>query len=159
VILLKFGTEIKGESQVPGHEGWITVDSFQLGVGRSITASGRGSDRDTSNPNFSEATFSRATDKASPELFMQAISGKSLGTATIHFTQTAGADKPDQVYLTYELGDPIVSSYSISSGGDRPSESFALNFVKISKKYTAFSGAKVGAEVEKKWDLVANKTY
>jgi len=159
VILLKFDTEIKGESQVPGHEGWISVDSFQLGVGRSITSSGRGGDRDTSNPSFSEATFARSTDKASPELFMQSVCGKSLGKATIHFTQTAGSDKPEQIYLSYELGDPIVSSYSISSGGDRPSESFSLNFVKISKKYIAFSGSKVGAEIEKKWDLVANKTY
>jgi len=159
VILLKFSTEIKGESAVTDHKDWINVDSFQLGVGRSITQTGRGGDRDTSNPSFSEATFSRATDKASPDLFMQAISGKSLGTATIHFLQVAGADKAPQVYLQFELGDAIVSNYSISSGGDRPTESFSLNFVKISKKYQAFSGDKVGAVPEKKWDLVANKTY
>ena len=159
MILIKFDTAIKGESKVPGHEDWINVDSFQLGVGRAITQAGRGGDRDTSNPSFSEATFSRATDKASPELFMQAVSGKSLGNATIHFLQVSGADKPDQVYLEFTLGDSIVSSYSISSGGDRPSESFSLNFVKISKKYTAFSGASKGAEIEKKWDLVANKTF
>ena len=159
MILLQFkGDVIKGESQVEGHPNWINVDSFQLGVGRAITASGRGSDRDTSNPSFSEATFHRATDKASPDLFFQAVCGKSLGEAKIHFTQKAEADK-EQVYLEYILGDPIISSYSISSGGDRPSESFSINFVKISKKYTAFSGAKVGDQPEKKWDLVANKSY
>ena len=135
------------------------MDSFQLGVGRAITSTGSGGDRDTSNPSFSEATFSRGTDKASPDLFMQAVSGKSLGAATIHFLQVGGADKPDQVYLEFLLGDAIVSSYSISSGGDRPSESFSLNFVKISKKYIAFTGAKTTATIEKKWDLVANKTY
>ena len=159
MILLQFkGDVIKGESQVADHAGWINVDSFQLGVGRSISMTGSGSDRDTSNPNFSEATFNRATDKASPDLFFQAICGKSLGEAKIHFTQKAEADK-EQVYLEFTLGDPIVSSYSLSSGGDRPTESFALNFVKISKKYTAFSGAKVGDQPEKKWDLVANKSY
>jgi len=159
VILLQFkGDVIKGESQVEGHPNWINVDSFQLGVGRAISASGRGSDRDTSNPSFSEATFSRSTDKASPDLFFQAVAGKSLGEAKIHFTQKAEADK-EQIYLEFILGDPIVSSYSISSGGDRPTESFSLNFVKISKKYTAFSGSKVGDQPEKKWDLVANKSY
>ena len=159
MILLQFkGDVIKGEAQVEAHIGWINVDSFQMGVGRSISASGRGSDRDTSNPSFSECTFNRATDKASPDLFFQAVCGKSLGTATIHFTQKAEADK-EQVYLEYILGDPIISAYSISSGGDRPSESFSLNFVKISKKYTAFSGSKVGDQPEKKWDLVANKSY
>lgn len=158
-IYLKFDTKIEGSVGSGDHKGWINVDSFQLGVGRSITASGHGSDRDTSNPSFSEATFSRGTDKASPEIFAQAIYGKSLGPATVDFVQVAGADKPEQVYLQFELGDAIVSSYSISSGGDRPTESFTLNFVKIRKKYTAFSGAKVLADSEKKWDIVANKTY
>ena len=159
MILLQFkGDVIKGEAKVDGHTDWINVDSFQLGVGRAISQSGRGSDRDTSNPSFSEATFSRSTDKASPDLFFQAVCGKSLGEAKIHFTQKAEADK-EQIYLEFILGEPIVSSYSISSGGDRPTESFSLNFVKISKKYTAFSGSKVGDQPEFKWDLAMNKTY
>jgi type VI secretion system secreted protein Hcp len=159
MILLQFkGDAIKGEAKIAGHMDWITVDSFQLGVGRSITQTGSGSDRDPSNPSFSEATFSRSTDKASPDLFKQAVHGQSLGLATIHFLQTAAGDKT-QVYLEYILGEPIISSYSISSGGERPTESFALNFVKISKKYTAFSGAKVGDQPEFKWDLAMNKTY
>lgn len=159
MILLKFDTEIKGEAQVAGHENWINVDSFQLGVGRAISQAGGGGDRDTSNPSFSEATFSRGTDKASPELFMQAVCGKSLGVAHIHFLQTGGADKKEQVYLKYELSDAIVSSYSISSGGDRPSESFSLNFTKISKQYDAFSGGKVTTGTAKKWDLAKNQVF
>lgn len=159
MIYLKFETKIEGSVGAGDHKGWINVDSFQLGVGRSITSSGRGSDRDTSNPSFSEATFSRGTDKASPELFFQAIHGKSLGPATIDFVQTAGADKPEQVYLQFELGDAIVSSYSISSGGERPTESFSLNFVKIRKKYCQFSGKDLKTDSEKKWDIVANASY
>ncbi len=159
MILLQFkGDAIKGESKVDGHANWISIESFQLGVGRAITQTGLGSDRDPSNPAFAEATFSRKTDKASPDLFKQAVHGQSLGEATIHFLQTAAGDKT-QVYLEYVLGDPIISSYSISSGGERPTESFSLNFVKVSKKYTAFSGAKVGDQPEFKWDLALNKTY
>ncbi len=160
MILMHFkGDVIKGESQIEGHKDWISVDSFQLGVGRAITTTGRGSDRDTSNPAFSEVTISRQTDKASPDLFNQAVHGVSLGEATIHFLQVGAGDKT-QVYLEFVLGEPIISSYSISSGGDRPSESFAVNFVKIHKKYTAHSkGAKVGDQPEFKWDLALNKTY
>src|SRR5262249_49890033 len=150
---------IEGAVKTGQHKGWINVDSFQLGVGRSITSSGKGSDRDTSNPSFSEATFSRGSDKASPELFAQAIYGKSLGPATIDFVNVGGPDEPEKVYLQFELGDAIVSSYSISSGGDRPTESFSLNFVKIRKKFVAFDGGKVDTQSEKKWDIVANKTY
>ena len=160
MILLQFkGDVIKGESVEPDHKDWISVDSLQLGVGRSISTTGRGGDRDTSNPSFSEVTISRSTDKASPDLFNQAVHGVSLGEAKIHFLQVGANDKT-QTYLEFTLGEPIISSYSISSGGDRPTESFSINFVKIHKKYTAFSkGAKAGEQPEFKWDLATNKTY
>ena len=159
MILVKFGTEIKGEAKVDGHQDWITVDSFQLGVGRQVTTTGSGSDRDTSNPSFSEATFSRGSDRASPELFMQAIAGKSLGKAEVHFLQTGGVDSKGQVYLKYELEDAIVTNYSISSGGERPSESFSLHFNKISMQYDTFTGAEKKAGTPKKWNLVMQQTY
>jgi type VI secretion system secreted protein Hcp len=94
-----------------------------------------------------------------PDLFMQAVCGMSLGKAEIHFLQTGGADKKQQVYLKIELEDAIVSSYSTSSGGDRPSESLSINFVKISYQYDAFSGDKITTGTPKKWDLVKNATY
>ena len=160
MILLKFETVIKGDSTVEKHEDWINIDSFQLGVGRSISASGGGKSRDTSNPSFSEATLAKSTDLASSDLFFQAICGKSLGKAEIHFVQTAGVDTAGaQVYLKYELQDAIVSSYSLSSGGERPSESFSLNFTKITKQYDDFSGEKKVTGTPKKWDLMANKTF
>jgi type VI secretion system secreted protein Hcp len=160
MIALKFEQEIKGECTVAGHEGWITVDSFQLGVGRAITAVAGGSDRDTSNPSFSEATVSRGTDKASPHLFLQAICGKSLGKAEVHFMQTGGSDAKGQVYLKLELTDPIISSYSMSSGGDKPSESFSINFTKITKQYDTFTGSgKIQAGTPVKWDLATNQVF
>lgn len=157
MILLKFEKEIKGDSKVDGHADWITLDSCQFGVGRSITSSGGGSDRDTSNPSFSEMTFTKSTDIASGDLFYQAINGKSLGEATVEFIQTSG-DKL-QTYLIIKMSDAIVSSYSMSSGGERPSESFALNYTKINYKYNQFSGDKVKEGKEKKWDLMQNKTF
>jgi type VI secretion system secreted protein Hcp len=159
MILLKFATQIKGDSTVTGHTDWITVNSFQLGVGRAITASGGGKDRDTSNPSFSEVTISKDTDIASADLFAQATFGKSLGKAEVHFIQTGGQGNESQVYLTYELEEAIVSSYSLTSGGERPAESISLNFTKISMQYDAFSGDKKTTGTPKKWDLMANKTY
>jgi type VI secretion system secreted protein Hcp len=159
MILLKFATAINGDSIVDGHEKWITIDSLQMGVGRAISASGGGADRETSNPSFSEVTMTKSTDVASADLFMQSVCGKGLGKAEIHFIQTGGSDKTQQVYMKIELEDAIVSSYSVSSGGDRPSESFSLNFVKISYQYDAFSGSKVTTGTAKKWDLAKNAIY
>lgn len=159
MILLKFATAINGDSIVDGHDKWITCSSMQLGVGRAISSSGGGVDRETSNPSFSEVTLTKTTDISSADLFMQSVCGKGLGKAEIHFLQTGGADKKNQVYMKIELEDAIVSSYSMSSGGDRPSESFSLNFTKISYQYDAFSGSKVTTGTPKKWDLTKNAVY
>ena len=159
MILLKFATQIKGTSTVSGHADWITIDAIQMGVGRAISVSGGGKDRDTSNPSFSEITLTKATDIASADLFMQAVCGKSLGKAEIHFLQTGGSDKKQQVFLTLELESAIISSYSASSGGERPTETFSINFTKISYKYDSFSGDTVTTGTPKKWDLEANAVY
>lgn len=159
MILLKFKTAINGESTVASHEKWITVSSMQLGVGRAIASVAGGGDRETSNPSFSEVTFSKPTNIASAELFMQAVCGKSLGKLECHFIQTGGADKKSQVYLTIEFEEPLVSSYSMSSGGDRPTESFSVNYTKISYKYDKFDGEKITVGTAKKWDLEKNAVY
>lgn len=159
MILLNFATQIKGTSKVAGHDNWITIDSLRMGVGRAITITGGGNDRDTSNPRFIELTLTRATDIASSDLFIQAVSGKSLGTATIHFIQTGGTDKSPQVFLTLLLEKAIVSSYNLSSSGERPTETISINFTKISYEYDSFDGDKVITGTPKRWDLLANKAY
>ncbi len=158
MILLNFKTAIKGDSTVTKHEKWITIDSLQFGVGRAISASGGGQDRETSNPSFSELSLTKSMDIASTELMMQAASGKSLGEAQIHFVQTGGVDVKGQTYLEITLKDPIISSYSISSDGDRPSESFSINFNALQMQYNEFKEGKVAKKGEKKgWDLMKNE--
>lgn len=159
MILLKFEKEIKGDSDIDKHTNWITCDSFQLGVGRMISSSGGGKSRDTGTPEFSEISISKSTDMASADLFFQSTCGDSLGKTEIHLIQTAGTDDAVQVYLTIELEDAIVTSYSVSSGGDRPSESFNLNFTKISYQYDDFSGSKKTTGTAKKFNLMTNKPY
>mgnify|MGYP003572611536 FL=1 len=156
MILLKFDKAINGESEVAGHENWINVSSFQIGVGRSISTVGGGGDRETSNPSFSEVTLARSTDKASQDLMIQACGGVSLGNATIDFLQTGGTAK-GQIYLQYVLEDCIVSSYSVSSGGERPSESLSLNYTKLKMTYNAFTGGVVTKGTAKGWDLIQNE--
>jgi len=157
MILLNFkGKQIKGTSTVSAHTDWITIDAIQMGVGRAISTSGGGADRDTSNPSFSEITLSKATDLASSDLFMEAVCGKSLGVAEIHFIQTGGAEKKEQVFLKLELEEAIISSYSASSNGERPSETITINFTKISYQYDSFTGETVKTGTPKKWDLEAN---
>lgn len=155
MILLKFKTEIKGNSKVKEHDGWITLDAVDFSCGREISVSSGGTDRETSTPNFSNIRCTKDLDVSSVELFHQSICGKSLGEATINFLQTGGKDA-DQVFMTITLHDPIVTSYSTGCrSGDRPSERFDLNFTKIKIGYTQFNGEDKKPVTPKGWDLMS----
>lgn len=126
---------IKGSTTVKGHEDWIAVDSFQWGVGRSVEHSknsGRAA-KNVSSPNISEVTFTRGADMASPNLFYESCGGDVIKNTTIEVIEVV-KNQP-QTIAKITLENVHVSSYSISSGGDNPSESFALNFTKLKYEY------------------------
>ena len=70
-------------------------------------------------------------------------------------TTTAG--KTD-VYLAYELSECGVSGYSISTGGDKPTESLTINFTKIMCTYTERDPKVGGSPDTVGYDLKAMKT-
>ena len=157
MILIKFDPELKGDSKVEGHTDWISVDTFQFGVGRGVSTSGAGTDRDTSNPSFSEVTISKSMDIASAQLMLETACGLAMTTATIHFIQTGGKDAKGQHYLEIILDKPILSGYSISSGGDRPQESLSINYNGFKMQYNQLSEGGTVVEGEAKgYDLKAN---
>ena len=137
-IYMQYGT-IKGDVTAHGHKDWIEVNSFQWGVGRGITSpTGGSSDRESSAPSVSEIVVTKSEDKATVDLLNDALQGEGVDV-TIDFCKT---DKGKlETYLEYVLNDTLISGFSTSSGGDRPSESLSLNFTKIMCKDTSM-GAK-----------------
>lgn len=67
-------------------------------------------------------------DIATIGLLTAALQGDGV-KVVIHFCRT-NKDKTD-VYLKIELENVMISGYSTSSGGDRPTESISFNFTKI----------------------------
>lgn len=132
-IFLKYG-DIKGETTQDTHKDWIEVSSVQWGVGRGISSGvGGGSKRESSAPSVSEITVTKTFDIASPLLLKEAIGGKAV-QVKLELTQTDNSGKHVS-YQKYVLDGTLISGYSISSGGDRPSESLSLNFTKIDSEY------------------------
>ena len=137
-IYLRFKekSNIKGEVTAKGYEDWIQCHSLQYGVGRGISmAVGSGERRESTNPSISEVTCTKNMDKSSAPIFQESLVGTG-SDIEIHLVQT-GADQIDN-YLQLVLTDCLVSSYSVSSGGENPSESFSLNFTKIEMKYIPY---------------------
>jgi type VI secretion system secreted protein Hcp len=160
---LKYGTDIKGESLAEGHkgtDGWMEVNSVQWGCGRAIsTPVGASSKREASSPSISEITLTKLMDSTSPKLAKEALVGKAVDLATIELVETGEGQL--ETYLTLELTNCMVSGYSYSSGGGRPSESLTLNFTKINMTYQGYDD-KHKIDTSKKanviYDLTAGKS-
>ena len=135
---------VKGDVTESNHKNWIELGSVQWGVGRGISSpTGASADRESSAPSLSEITVSKSQDIASVKLLTEALQGDGVKTQ-IDFCRT-NKDQMD-VYLTIELTNTMISGYSISSGGDRPSETLSLNFTKIMVKGTQMAAKGDGVE-------------
>jgi type VI secretion system secreted protein Hcp len=119
----------KGSSNIKGYEGWTPIDSLQWGAGRGISAGGTGAQREASRISVSEVTITKSMDQSTAALAKLLGEGGGV-TMTIVALQTLGDGTPVPT-LTLALGETLVSGFSTSSGGDRPSESYSFNFLKL----------------------------
>jgi type VI secretion system secreted protein Hcp len=134
-IYLQYGT-IKGDVTSADHPGWIEVNSFQFGITRSISApTGGSADRESSAPSVSEITITKPMDSSSPQLLSQALAGTGQ-TVTLDLVKTGPAGQP-MTYAEYKLENTLISGYSVSSGGDNPTESISLSFTKFTFTFTS----------------------
>ncbi len=135
-IYIKYSNPtINGDVTTQGFEKQIEISSFQWGVGRGIgSPTGASGNREASTPSVSEITVTKELDNASGGLLKEALSSGGKSTLVISFVRTDGNGA--DTYLEITLTDTMISGYSMSSGGDRPSESLSFNFVKIEVKFT-----------------------
>lgn len=128
-IYMQFGSKVKGSVTEANHVDWVELSSFQWGLGRGVSqVVGSSHDREVSAPSISEVVVTKNFDKASNSLFQAAI-GADDETCKIHFCRS---DKGViETFWEIELSNTLISGWSVSSGGDRPSESISLNFSKI----------------------------
>lgn len=155
-IYMKYGS-IKGPVTTDGFKDWIELESFHWGVGRAVGTAARGAySREHSEPNLSEITVTKRSDVSSPKLFLDAVAGKLDNKVEIKFTTTTKGKV--ETFLTYKLENTGLSAFSMSSGGDMPTESLSLNFTKISKSFTAFDPGIGGSPETVGYDLTQMKT-
>jgi type VI secretion system secreted protein Hcp len=130
-IYMKYDT-IQGDATAEGHEKWIELNSCQWGIGRGISSpTGGSNDRESSAPSVSEVVVTKNTDVSSTKVLNEGYQGEGKDVQ-IDFCKT---DKGKlEVYLTITMNNTMISGYSLSSGGDRPTESLSLNFTKVEFK-------------------------
>ena len=125
--------EIPGESQDSTHKGEFDLQNFNFSLSQSGSMA-LGGGGGTGQANFGDIPITTFVGKSSPELFLRCATGKHFPQATI--TVRKAGDTPFE-YMKIELEQVIVSSYAVSPGygGEPATESWSLNFAKMSYAY------------------------
>jgi len=129
-LKIEGATKIPGESTQAKHKDWIVVDAWNWGVGRSVMYDGGRLEAGTTE--VQNLTISKAYDLASPLLAKECAAGTKGMKVTLNITQDAGDHKE---YLTVILEEAILTSYQVSGGNDKPSDSFSFSYQKVKFEY------------------------
>ena len=155
-IYLKLG-DIEGDSADANHKGEIDVDSWGWGMtqgGTMHSASGGGAGK----VSVQDINFTKAVDRASPNLIKFCCSGKTFPTATI--TVRKSGDQPLE-YLILELENVLISSVSLGGGNgeERLTENVSLNFAKFKYSYVPQMDDGTGAAaIDAGYDIRTNES-
>ena len=120
---------IEGESTDSKHSGWIEATGCDMEIHQPVSetassAGGAGAGR----ANFSDFSFSKLLDKASPKLAQACAAGTHFDKIEVELCR-AGTEKV--VFMKIQLTDSIISHIGLSASGDFPTESVGLNYGKI----------------------------
>ena len=122
--------QVQGESTDTKHKGEIDVLSWSWSVDPNPSANGLRA----SKPCVSDLSFSKAVDKATPQLIGNAASGMRIPRGTLVGRRTGA--KVEQEYLRIELRDIVVSSFQTGSvGSAAPLETVSLSFETMVVEY------------------------
>ncbi len=149
--------KIDGESEDAAFGKWVQITSFTFGVsqvGSASTGGGVGSGK----AEWSEMTFVKAVDSATPILIKNCAAGIHIPTGTIKVRRAGAGDK---AYYTITMHDLIVSGIENSGGLTDDAlleETVKCQYSKIEFEYKAQdkTGA-LGSPIKSGYDLKANK--
>lgn len=144
---------IDGSVTAKGFEQWIELSSFHFATSRAISMeAGNTSNRSHGRPSISEIVVTKLMEQSSFGLLQDALRGDKGKKVTIKIVEVA-QDKFRE-YVSYELDDTLLSGYSVSTGGEVPSETVTLSYSKITTSFTSTDkGNKSGQPARVVYDL------
>jgi len=153
---LKIDT-IPGESPDDKHKGEIQIETFSF-TAEQVGSFAHGGGGGAGKVQMHDFHFSKFVDKASPKLMLACAKGEHIPKAVITVRKAGGGQ---QEYLKISISDCLVSNYQLSGAPGQnglPSDSFALNFAKISYEYKEQKAdGTLGGTTKAEYDLKAMK--
>jgi len=159
-ILLNYNDgEIEGDVTAKGFEKYMSLYSMNFGVGRAVTMEvGEMNNRDAGRPSISEISVTKQMDGASAMIFKDSLTGRAMPKILIELVRT-GAESGFTKFVSYELEDVILSSYSLSAGDNgAPVENLSFSFSKFIMTHASSDKTnKEGANVIVGYDLASGE--
>ena len=131
---------VQGDSQVAGHVNDVVITGFKTGETVAISRTGGAGGRGAGRPNFTDFTFTKTIDKASPQLVEKLITGRRITEIRIDITMPDAAGQA--VTFRYTLRDVFLTGVTTSSdghNGEIPLEVVTFDFNEITISHTAGS--------------------
>lgn len=154
-------TGIEGESSDAKHKGEIDVLAWSWGLSEETPQTGGGGGGG-GKVKVHDLSIQKLVDLASPLLLSSSVEGKHISDGTLTARNLSKKEVP-QEFLVFKMTDVLVTSVSMSGTEKdeiRPTESVALNFVKLEFDYRSFkSDGSVDQEKSFRWDFRANKKF
>jgi len=124
---------VNGESTDKAHDAWIDVLSVDWGAARPRSKSG--ALRRRGETTMEDLKLTMEYEKSTPKLQESCLKGEVIPKLEIDMTATYG--QATESYIKYELTNVVVSSYSVSGGGESPPVvDVSLNFQSVKVTYT-----------------------
>ena len=131
-------TAIPGESTLQGYSNLIQLQSFNHGIAQAINRDPSNTTRTLGRPDVAEISVTKVTDSSTTGLIQACLTGQQLNQVLLHVLRVSASEATTShsLMMTYTLQNTLISSHSISGGGnDTPFESFTLNFTKVQVEY------------------------
>lgn len=147
---------IEGESTDSKHRGWIEVTRCDMEINQTVseTASSAGG-AGTGRADFSDFSFSKLLDRASPKLALSCAAGTHFDKIVVEICR-AGTEKIK--FMEIRMTDSFISHISLSADGGFPSETIGINYGKIVWTYVVQNrqGGGMAGNVMAGWDRRRN---
>lgn len=125
---------IKGESTSDQGKDMIELLSFSHGVAMPLTAGPSNTSRAAGRCVHNDFTITKYLDLASPTLNLKCCGGEDVKSMKVHIWKADAAGTPHK-YMMYTFESCILTSVSVTGGGDQPIETITFGYKKISWEY------------------------
>lgn len=128
---------VEGESEDKKCEKWIEILSWSHSFSQPTTAVRGSSGATVEKAHHSDLSVTKYLDKATDDILSKLWSGDMIPKASLKcFRADTGKTDTPVNYLTIDMEQVIISSYSISAGaGDMPLENLSLSYGKVTYTY------------------------